>query len=129
VVLGGLNEKGLKNGVPDLAWIILSFYALVSRCMTHGGVNSVYIEETRHFLKEFMSCLFEFDILVQFRFLNVAGKEEEDRSMTGKAGTKTAGKKEKKEGQKLEACTREKKYSTAIVNNEFLLSDYYQSRM
>ena len=92
----GDYEKGLKNGVPDLARTILSFHAFVSRCMTHGGVNRVYIEETSHYLKEFMSCLFEFDILVRFRSLKVAGKEEEER-------TKTAGKKEKKEGPKQEA--------------------------
>jgi hypothetical protein len=100
-------EKGLKNGVPDLTRTFLSFHAFVSRCMTHGGVNTDFIEETRLYLKEFMSSLFEFDVLVRFRSPNVSANlnEEEDRMASRgekKKNAKKVSKKEKKVGEKLE---------------------------
>jgi hypothetical protein len=101
-------EKGLKNGVPDLARTMLSFHAFVSRCMTHGGVNTDFIEETMLYLKEFMSSLFEFDVLVRFRSPNVSANlnEEEDRMARRgekKMNVKKGSRKEKKVGEKLEA--------------------------
>jgi hypothetical protein len=130
-------EKGLRNGVPDLARTILSFHAFVSRCMTHGGVNTDYIEETGLYLKEFMSCLFEFDVFVRFRSPNVCGKEkeEEDRykiasrgekKKTGKKGSKKenvkkGSKKEKEEGDKLHVSSESNSRDGRIGSTHFVV--------
>jgi hypothetical protein len=44
--------------------------------MTHGGVDQEFINETSLYLKEFMSCLREFDVRVRFRSLNPDEKLE-----------------------------------------------------
>jgi hypothetical protein len=70
------NYQGKVHGVQDLERTILSFHAFVARVMTHGGVDPEFIHETSLYLKEFMSCLREFDVRVRYRSLNPDEKLE-----------------------------------------------------
>ena len=59
------TENNSKYGVNDMSRMVIAFHALVSRCMTHGGINDKFIKETEQLIKEFLSAVQEFDIFVR----------------------------------------------------------------
>ena len=63
-------EENSKHGVDDMSRMVISFHALVARCLTHGGINDAFIQETERLMKEFLSSVREFDVRVRHKVLN-----------------------------------------------------------
>lgn len=72
------HKRGLKDGAPDLARLILGFHALVSRLLTHGGIDKADIDECEDYMKEFMSSLQEFDVRVRYQKLGRKAESSKD---------------------------------------------------
>ena len=58
-------ESQTKHGVNDFSRMVVSFHALVARCLTHGVIDERFIVETELHMKEFLSAVHEFDIRVR----------------------------------------------------------------
>ena len=56
-----------RHGADDLRRTINSFHAFTARCMTHAGIDSKFVTETELYMKEFLSCVKEFDIRVRHK--------------------------------------------------------------
>lgn len=67
-------------GFRDVARVILSLNAVAARVMTHGGVNEQFLEETKSYMKEFLSSVRELDIRLRYETLsNKAPKAKQDK--------------------------------------------------
>ena len=64
-----------KFGVDDLSRVVISFHALMARCLTHSGIDEAFIEDVRLHLKEFLSCVRELDIRARYKQLNKPAKK------------------------------------------------------
>ena len=63
--------------------MVISYVAVMSRLLTHHGIDDAFIAETEHYIKEFMSCVRELDIRVRHKQINT--KPSEARSMSRQA--------------------------------------------
>jgi hypothetical protein len=64
------HDLAPKFGGDDVARMVISFNALVARCLTHSGVDDAFIAETDLYMKEFMSSVKELDIRIHHKVLN-----------------------------------------------------------
>lgn len=76
------HDKASRLGVDDVSRMVISFVAFVARCLTHGGIDDSFIEETELYLKEFLSAVRELDVRVRFKELNKAVKLVSERKGT-----------------------------------------------
>lgn len=105
----GLEDE--RHGRNDLYRVIVSFQALVSRLMTHTGVDNIVIAEIELLVKEFLSAVYEFDIRCRHQVMNanaskklnkkprqteaeigldeVEGQQTADKNTNDSAGTNT----------------------------------------
>ena len=64
-----------KFGVDDLSRVVISFHALMARCLTHSAIDEAFIEDVRLHVKEFLSCVRELDIRARLKKLNKPTKK------------------------------------------------------
>ena len=65
-------ETASKCGVDDMSRMVTTFHGLVARCLTHSGIDEDFVAESELHMKEFLSCVREFDIRVCHKELNKA---------------------------------------------------------
>ena len=82
------TKARFRRGSNDMSRMVQAHVAVVARLMTHNGINNAMINETEHYIKEFMSCVRELDTRVRHREINTKPKD-------AKAKPKTKGKKTK----------------------------------
>ena len=58
----GNHALASKFGIDDLSRVVISFHALMARCLTHSAIDEAFIEDVRLHVKEFLSCVRELDI-------------------------------------------------------------------
>jgi hypothetical protein len=66
----------------DLARLILSYHCVAARVHTHGGIDEAFINETEHYMKEFLSCVRELDVRVRHKKLNATVEKVSERKKT-----------------------------------------------
>ena len=76
------KQKASQNGADDMSRLVLSFNALVSRILTHGGMNNGLLEQTGLLMKEFLSAVREFDVRVRHEKLNAPVKNPAEKKKT-----------------------------------------------
>lgn len=108
------NEKCKKNGVEDVTRLVSSYNALVSRLLSHSGVNPSNIQEIHLYMKEFLSCTRELDIRVRHRELGI----KSTRKKSTKSKQETKKKKATGEGGK-----KKKKKKTNQVNQQSISAE------
>jgi hypothetical protein len=60
------GDKSKKKGSNDMSRLTCCFVALVSRLLTHSGVNKRTIELVHCYVKEFLSCTRELDMRARY---------------------------------------------------------------
>lgn len=63
----GNSTDASEHGADDVSRMVISFHAFVARCMTHSGVNGSFIQETKRYLKEFLSAVRELDVRLHYK--------------------------------------------------------------
>lgn len=63
------KDVAVGEGFPDLARVVLSFHAVVARVQTHAGVNQAFLDETKLYMKEFLSSVRELDVRLRYNVL------------------------------------------------------------
>ena len=79
ILYGWLDREkpaGLRQGFQDVARVVLSFHAVVARCMTHGGINPKLIDDTEFLMREFLSAVRELDVRVNHTSVGQATKAD-----------------------------------------------------
>ena len=76
------RETASKFGVDDLSRLVISFNAFVARCLTHSGIDDAFIAEVELYMKEFLSCVREFDVRVRYKDLNKNVTKVSERKKT-----------------------------------------------
>ena len=71
-----------KYGVDDMSRVVIAYICLVSRLMTHGGIDDEYIKEVCLYQKEFLSAVREFDIRIRHEELNKGTNNVSERKGT-----------------------------------------------
>ena len=69
------EEKANKYGLSDMSRMVISFHCLVARLLTHGGVNSARTSEIAVYMKEFLSCVREFDVRLRYKYFSKNGEK------------------------------------------------------
>ena len=76
------DDRSKREGSDNVLRAIIAFSALVSRLMSHAGMTRPEIEEIDHYIKEFLSCIRELDVLIRHEKMKDA-----KNSTNGKANT------------------------------------------
>ena len=96
------NYHKERPGAADILRLVSSFTALLARLMSHSGTTEEDVKTLDEFIKEFLSCIRELDILVRHESLKEPKKPEKNddsqESTTNQNKNKQAknGKKKKK---------------------------------
>ena len=65
-----------KYGSEDLSRMVVSYHALVARCLTHSAIDDDFINETELHLKEFLSCVLDLDVRTRHEKLASASRDK-----------------------------------------------------
>ena len=71
-----------KFGADNMTRLVVSYHGLVARLLSHAGVNDGLIASTKLYMKEFLSCVREFDIRVRHQILNASVSRPAERKKT-----------------------------------------------
>ena len=80
-----MQPEAKQYGANDMSRFVMSYVALVSRLLTHGGVTKAYVEEIQLYMKEFMSAVHEFDVRVRHKYLDGKKVPTKNSDKEGKA--------------------------------------------
>ena len=74
------RKKVVECGLNNMSRMVICFHGLIARLMTHSGINEATMRETSWFIREFLSCVKEFNTRVQHKVHNTktsTGKRHE----------------------------------------------------
>ena len=76
------HSKSSKYGVDDMSRMVACFHTLVVRCLTNSSIDDDLITEVELCIKEFMSCVREFDVRVRYAKLDKSVTKVSERKGT-----------------------------------------------
>jgi hypothetical protein len=80
------GDASISKGSNDVARMVTSFVAMIARLMAHAGVDEESIHDLEDlYIKEFMSCIMEMDIDVNFIHIKPIEPGNKDRAEKAKS--------------------------------------------
>ena len=73
-------DKAAKHGVNDVARLVISFHAVLSRCLTHSGVDEALIAEANELIKEHLSSVRDLDLRTNHKLFKKGAATASDTS-------------------------------------------------